>query len=322
MSRDQSKFILQISGNYDPHAFVLFDSVTSKLNSLGNGYPNIKKEHLGEVVSFNYKARDGLEIPAILTWPNNASTSAQRMNLPLLVMPHGGPESYDRIDFNWKAQFFAHQGYLVLQPNFRGSTGYGHEFRNAGRGKWGREMQDDVTDGVLHLIEKGIADKDRVCIIGASYGGYSALIGGARSPDLYRCVVSIAGVSDLGKMLREQKDRLGRRHWINRYWKTVIGDPHKELDHLEAISPINHAAQFQAPVLLIHGKDDTVVPLNQSEVMHKALRKAGKDVRLVELEGEDHWLSKSSTRLRVLEEVEQFVRTNNPAGQNSASNEH
>ena len=312
---DLSKVLFQVSGNYDPNSFVLFDTEAVTLNSLGNGYPNIKKEDLGEVVSVTYEARDGLDIPAIITWPANARSEQSRRNLPLIVLPHGGPELHDSVGFHWLAQYFAGQGYMVLQPNFRGSSGFGIAFKEAGRGEWGRKMQDDVTDGVDYLVSEGYVDSQRVCIVGGSYGGYSALAGGAFTPDRYRCVVSISGVSDLPKMLIDTKRRLGARHWVNNYWSKVIGDLKKEPEKLKEISPVYSAKQFMAPLLLIHGKDDTVVPLRQSRFMYKAMRKAGRDVELVVLDGSDHWLSTSKTRLRTLEEIGQFVLKHNPPEQ-------
>jgi len=311
---DLSKVLFQVSGNYDPHSFLLFDTKAVKLDSLGNGYPNIKKEDLGEVVAVSYPARDGLEIPAILTWPAKAGSKQLRHNLPLIVLPHGGPEYHDSVGFHWLAQYFASLGYMILQPNFRGSTGFGAAFVQAGRGKWGKEMQDDVTDGIDYLVAEGYVDSQRVCIVGASYGGYSALAGGAFTPDRYRCVVSIAGVSDLPRMLVDTKRRFGTRHWVNRYWNKVIGDSKTEREKLKEISPVYFAKQFAAPLLLIHGKDDTVVPLRQSKFMYKAMRKAGRKVKLVALDGSDHWLSTSETRRRTLEEASRFVLKYNPPG--------
>lgn len=309
---DLSKILLQVSGNYNPHSFVLFDAEQVSLDSLGSGYPGIKNEDLGELVMFSYQARDGLEIPALVTWPAHTKSEESRRNLPLLVYPHGGPESHDGIGFDWLAQYFASQGYMILQPNFRGSTGYGKGFMLAGRGKWGKEMQDDVTDGVKYLIAQGYVDPNRICIVGASYGGYSALAGGAFTADLYRCVVSVGGVSNLPDMLSDTKQRFGRKHWVNSYWQEVIGDSKVDLDRLKEVSPVYSAEQFKAPLLLIHGKDDTVVPLEQSQDMYKAMKKAGQNVELVVLEGEDHWLSRSETRLRTLEEINRFLLKQNP----------
>lgn len=302
------KILFHISGYEHADTYMLYDKSNDRIQKLASGYPNV--ESIGELKGIRYKARDGLKIPAIITLPTDPE---KRENLPLLVLPHGGPESYSKISFNWLAQFFASKGYVVLQPNFRGSSGFGYAFRDAGRGKWGKEMQDDVSDGVLAMIEAGYADPSRVCIVGSSYGGYSALAGGAFSPELYRCVISIGGLSDLPRMLRDDKRKYGRQHWVISYWSKLVGESKAEEEKLRDISPVNFAKNFKAPVLLIHGSHDTVVPIKQSKMMHKALKKAGRKSELVILKGEDHWLSKSSTRLSMLEAIETFLDTYNPA---------
>tara|TARA_R110001606_G_scaffold53129_2_gene131271 strand:+ start:1227 stop:3182 length:1956 start_codon:yes stop_codon:yes gene_type:complete len=286
--------------------YILQDRASGKITGLVMERDDIPGEAIGEIVGVSYPARDGLTIPAVLTWPAGVPAEG-RKNLPLIVMPHGGPAAYDAIGFDWMAQYFANRGYVVLQPNFRGSSGYGAEFLQAGYGEWGRKMQDDVSDGVLTLTDGGLVDPDRVCIVGASYGGYSALAGGAYTPDLYKCVVAVAPVSDLPRMIRDVSKRRGHRHWAVDYWKEIIGDPKAEKVKLEDISPVNSAATFAAPVLLIHGKDDTVVPISQSEVMEKALLKEGKSVAFVTLDGEDHWLSGGETRIETLRAMSDFV---------------
>ena len=223
------------------------------------------------------------------------------------MLPHGGPESYDSIGFDYMAQFFAQKGYLVIQPNFRGSTGFGYHFRDAGRGKWGREMQDDITDSLAHFVEAGVADPERACIVGFSYGGYAALAGGAFTPDLYKCVIAGAPVSDLPMMLNQERRDHGSDHWVVAYWKRVIGDSRKERELLKDVSPANFAESFQAPVLLLHGDDDTVVPIAQSRRMEARLKRADKQVEFVRLKGEDHWLSIAETRIQALEAMGSFL---------------
>jgi dipeptidyl aminopeptidase/acylaminoacyl peptidase len=289
-----------------PGKYILQDRATGKVTGLVMRRDDIPAEAIGEIVGVSYPARDGLTIPAVLTWPAGLPTE-DRKNLPLVVMPHGGPAAYDAIGFDWMAQYFANRGYVVLQPNFRGSSGYGSDFLRAGDGEWGRKMQDDVTDGVSILTEGGFVDSERICIVGASYGGYSALAGGAYTPELYKCVVAVAPVSDLPRMIRDVSKRRGYRHWAVDYWKEIIGDPKSPKVDLDAISPVNSAATFEAPVLLIHGKDDTVVPISQSEVMEKALLKEGKSVEFVALNGEDHWLSDGDTRIETLRAMSDFV---------------
>jgi len=306
---DWSKIIFLVSGNDGAREYLIFDTVERNLGRVASSYPDVKKEHVGEIKAIRYKARDGLAIKAVLTWPVGIE---KRKNLPMLVFPHGGPESYDSIRFDWWAQYFARKGYVIFQPNFRGSTGSGFEFRDAGRGEWGKAMQDDITDGVQAMIRAGYADANRVCIMGASYGGYAALAGGAFTPDTYRCVVSVAGVSDLPMMLRNVKYTSGSRNWVVSYWHSLVGDSKAEKENLKSISPANFAESFGAPVLLLHGKDDSVVPISQSKRMERALKKADKPVELITLKGEDHWLSNSDTRLQLLRTISEFLQEHNP----------
>jgi dipeptidyl aminopeptidase/acylaminoacyl peptidase len=181
------------------------------------------------------------------------------------------------------------------------------DFKRAGYGEWGGKMQTDIDDGVDHLIASGLVDPERVCIAGASYGGYAALAAGAFSPDKYKCIASVAGISDLELMMKADRRKYGRNHWAISYWERQYGGDDFDWDKLEAISPVNFADRFEAPVLLIHGRKDTVVPIEQSKTMQKALRKADKDVTLRELEGEDHWLSYGDSRLETLRELASFI---------------
>lgn len=281
------------------------------LAKVASSRPNIPFDALGLMMSVNYKARDGMTIQAILTMPPHY-VSGETEPLPTIVMPHGGPSSYDRFDFDWMAQYFANRGYVVLQPNFRGSEGFGREFEDAGRGEWGGKMQDDVTDGVNALIAAKMSDPDRICIAGASYGGYSALAGATFTPDLYKCVIAIAPVSDLNQMLRSERRDHGRNHWVVSYWEDVMAEGDARRTKLQSISPANYAENVTAPVLLLHGNDDTVVPYAQSTKMKRALERAGKPVKLVKLKGEDHWLSVAETRMQTLTEMDAFISEHLP----------
>ncbi len=276
----------------------------TKSTKIAETYDGVNDDDVGEVVTIEYKARDGLKIPALVTLPPQIQAPAK---LPLVVIPHGGPELYDAVGFDWMTQYFASRGYLVFQPNFRGSSGFGTAFRDAGYGEWGGKMQDDITDGVARLVKSNWADPDRICIIGVSYGGYAALAGGAYTPDLYRCVAAIAPVSDVEMMLQKIRKEVGSKSLTLKYWEEYIGDLSEEKEKLRRISPANNATAFVAPVLLIHGDGDTVVPFVQSRKMEDALKAAGKSVALVKLKGEDHWLSKSETRLQTLRELDRFV---------------
>jgi dipeptidyl aminopeptidase/acylaminoacyl peptidase len=226
----------------------------------------------------------------------------------VVVLPHGGPEARDYPVFDWWAQAFVSQGYAVFQPNFRGSHGYGAQFVEAGQGEWGRKMQTDVSDGLAALARQGIVDPKRACIVGASYGGYAALAGVTLQQGLYRCAVADAGVSDPAEMLRYAFRESGGPSSETRYWRSFMG-PELELN---TISPLHLAAKADAPILLVHGKDDTIVPYDQSVAMDRALLAAGKTVDFVTMPNEDHFLSREATRLQMLKASVAFVEKYNP----------
>ncbi len=307
-SDDWSKILLYAEGGKQPGRYMLFDRAAKKMSQVARSRPDIKADEVGEVITIEYKARDGLTIPALVTWPAGVPAD-QRKNLPMIVLPHGGPESYDSVGFDWLAQFFANEGYVVLQPNFRGSGGFGATFAQAGYKQWGRKMQDDVTDGARALMSMGWADPGRTCIVGWSYGGYAALAGGALTPDLYKCVVAIAGVSDLRSMLGWEKRENGAQSTSFAYWTRVIGDIDQDADAIEAVSPYRLAANFKAPVLLIHGGDDLVVPDRQSEMMEQALKAAGKPVTYIRIGRDDHSLVAIDSRNKALTAVGGFLKT-------------
>jgi len=286
-----------------------FDRRTADI--VADAYPAIAPEQVGAVRSIHYAAADGLDIPGYLTLPPGVTDPS---GLPLVVLAHGGPAGRDVAGFDWWAQALASRGYAVLQANFRGSTGYGRAFLEAGYGEWGRKMQTDLSDGVRWLAAEGIIDPARVCIVGASYGGYAAMAGLTLDSDVYRCGVSVAGVSDLRRMVNWEAEQ--SRHKNNqtvRYWNRFMGAARLNDRALDALSPAFLAASVESPLLLIHGRDDTVVPIEQSRVMAEALRRAGKPVEFVELPGEDHWLSRSATRRQMLAETVRFLEANNPA---------
>ena len=300
-SSDGERVLAVASSPTQPPVTYFVDFGKGKADIVGESYPRLAGASLGEVRATTYLARDGASIPAYLTLPPGRGEKG----LPLVVLPHGGPESRDDWGFDWWAQFLATRGYAVLQPQFRGSTGFGRAHRLAGYREWGGRMQDDVSDGVRHLVATGVADPQRVCIVGASYGGYAALAGAAFTPDLYACAVSVNGISDLPQMLGDISRWSYEEGDTLLYWKEHIGvatDP-----RTAARSPARSAGSIKAPVLLLHGQDDTVVPPGQSETMARALAAAGKPYEYVKLPGEDHWLSDGATRTRVLEEIEAFL---------------
>jgi dipeptidyl aminopeptidase/acylaminoacyl peptidase len=305
-SDDFTKVVVRVFGARDGFVYALFDWYTHHSVILGPVYQGVVP---AEVRRVSYPAADGLTIPGYLTVPRGAAEK----NLPLIVMPHGGPAAADTLDFHWWAQAFAAQGYAVFQPNYRGSyLNYRHVA--AGFGEWGRKMQTDLSDGVRYLAQQGIIDPKRVCIVGASYGGYAALAGAALDAGVYRCAISVAGISDLKRFLKwtDNKFDHGDNH-SQRYWDRFMGASSRNDPTLQAISPIEHVSAVIAPVLLIHGRDDTVVPYEQSDMMADALKHAGKSVELVTLKHEDHWLSRSATRRQMLEASVAFLKKNNPA---------
>jgi dienelactone hydrolase len=298
------RMIIRTQGQGDSGSWWLVDLRTLKADRIGYSYPAIKPEAVGPMRMISYTAADGLEMEGVLTLPPGVAAK----NLPLVVLPHGGPAARDYPGFDWWAQAFASGGYAVFQPNFRGSSGYGTPFREAGNGEWGGKMQTDISDGVAELTRQGIVDPKRACIVGASYGGYAALAGVTLQNGLYRCAVSVAGVTDLPAMLSYVRDSTSSLA-ATRRWREGIG----ERRDTKALSPVNLARRADAPVLLIHGKDDTVVPFEQSKAMERALKGAGKPVELVVLKGEDHWLSRGETRLQMLQAAVAFVEKHNPA---------
>jgi len=198
----------------------------------------------------------------------------------------------------------------VLQPNYRGSSGYGKDYTAKGYGEFGRKMQTDLSDGVAHLAKEGMIDPKRVAIAGGSYGGYAALAGVSLQKGIYNCAVSISGLSNLKTFLDYRRERVGfdGDSYSMLYWKRFMGDDSR----LAEISPINHVADITAPVMLIHGKDDVVVPFDQSQQIYDALKRAGKDVELVATDHEDHWLSREPSRVQTLEAMMGFLLKHNP----------
>ena len=262
---------------------------------------------VAEVRTIEYPAADGLTIPAYLTMPVNRTHE----KMPMVVLPHGGPESRDYAGFDWWAQALAYQGYAVLQPNFRGSTNSDASLV-AGRGQWGRKMQTDLSDGVRFLAEKGLVDPARVCIVGASYGGYAALAGVSVQQGIYRCAAAVAGVSDLHEMFKPTAQVRANQSWRNRYFQRWLGVTDLDDASVNERSPAKHADAIRVPIMLIHGSDDTVVPFDQSQRMADALQRLHKPFQMVKLKSEDHWLSRGQTRVQMLEALSEFLKTNIP----------
>jgi dipeptidyl aminopeptidase/acylaminoacyl peptidase len=303
-SADNKRVVVEVESQSSPPVYYLVDYVAKKADIVGEQFPGLADQPQGPVREFSYAARDDYALFGYLTVP----VGAEEKNLPLVVLPHGGPEARDTPEFDWWSEFLASRGYAVFQPQFRGSTGLGSEHRLAGRGQWGLRMQDDVTDGVKALIAAGIADPKRVCIVGASYGGYAALAGATFTPELYACAVSVAGISDLAEFLAYTEKMAGDESDSAYYWQESIGkvnDP-----RVGQKSPARYARNVRAPILLIHGSNDSVVPFAQSQMMDNALSAAGAPHQLITLDSEDHWLSSAVTRIRMLSEIEKFLASN------------
>ena len=312
-SADYKRVIVLAEKMQQAPVYYLVDFTAKTADILNERYPLLTGVKLGAVRQFKYLARDQYPLFGYLTAPPEASEK----NQPVVVLPHGGPEARDDPGFDWMAQFFASRGYIVFQPQFRGSSGLGNGHAIAGRQQWGLRMQDDVTDGVRALIEQGIADPNRICIVGGSYGGYVALAGAAFTPELYACAAGIAGVFDLPAFIGYIKTLEGKESNSVAYWREHIGPA--MAPQVIAKSPARNAGAIRAPILLLHGTDDTTVPVAQSRLMARALEGANKGHQLIELPGDDHFLSSSVMRVRALTELERFLAENLAPAQAAAN---
>lgn len=297
-----NRLLLYVHGPREPGSWFFYDKAAKRLEPLGATREWLSEDRLAPMETLSLKANDGQALTAYLTTPITGAGPR-----PLVVMPHGGPEARDGYDWDLWVQTFAARGWMVLQPNFRGSAGYGAAFMQAGRRRWGDRMQQDVEDCVAAMLATGKADPKRVAIVGASYGGYAALMGAVRRPDLYKAAVSIDGVSDLPAMLDWEKEQEGALSPVYDYWRAVIGDPDTDQAMLQTASPRRHPEAFAAPVLLIHGKADEIVPAVQSRLMRDALKKAGKSVELLEIEDMAHGPSTPTQSTAVLSKITGFL---------------
>ena len=303
-----------------PRVFFIYNTATRKLNLAGSAHPQIDANAMGQQYFIKYAARDGLEIPALLTLPPGVHVSTAGKppaNLPLVVLVHGGPYVRGtRWEWNPETQFLASRGYAVLQPEFRGSTGYGRRHFTAGLKQWGLAMQDDIADGARWAIAQGYADPQRICIAGASYGGYATLMGLVRDPDLYKCGIDWVGVTDINLMytgswryasdVPEEYKRYGMPE--------LIGDPVKDAEQLKATSPLLQAARIRQPLLLAYGTADERVPMIHGTKFRDAVRAVNKDVEWIEYDDEGHGWSLPQNRIDFWTRVERFLDRNIGAG--------
>lgn len=301
-TRDEQLWLVTAASDREPGERYLFDRKTKKLTLQYRVFEKIPREHLAEMKAIRYKSSDGLEIPAFLTLPKGVAAR----NLPLVVFPHGGPWARDSWSYDQYAQFLANRGYAVLQPNFRGSTGYGKRFLNAGNKEWGQKMQDDLTWGVKHLVSEGIADPKRVAIMGGSYGGYATLAGLAFTPDVYAAGVSIVGPSNLITLLES----------VPPYWEAArkifaerMGDMSKPEGRaqLERQSPLNSAQKIKSPLLVIQGANDPRVKKAESDQIVVALRERGFPVEYIVAPDEGHGFARPVNNMAMIAAAEKFL---------------
>ncbi|MES2902033.1 MAG: prolyl oligopeptidase family serine peptidase [Pseudomonadota bacterium] len=306
-TRPETPWVLVKSySDVQPAVYSLYNTETKAFNLIGSSRPAIVPAQMGKQQVVTYKARDGMSIPALLTMPRGD----KKTGLPMVVLVHGGPWVRGS-SWGWdeEAQFLASRGYVVLQPDFRGSTGYGGAHYRAGFKQWGLAMQHDLADGAKWAIAKGFADPTRICIAGASYGGYATLMGLVNDPDLYKCGVNWVGVTDINLMYND--------HWLHQSDLTdsyrkygmpdMIGDQVKDAAQLKATSPVEQAARIKQPLLMAYGDHDQRVPISHGKQFLAAVRAHNKDVEWVVYTGEGHGWRLAENRIDFWTRVEKFL---------------
>ncbi|MEP7299711.1 MAG: S9 family peptidase, partial [Burkholderiales bacterium] len=303
---DDGKVSIFSSGDRDPGQYYLFDPKIKRLEEVLRPQDWIKPELMAATQVVRYKARDGMEIPGYLTLPQGRPAS----KLPLVALIHGGPWVRDHWGFDPDVQFLANRGYAVFQPNYRGSTGFGSRHYSSSFKQFGQSMQDDITDGVRHLIDKGIVDRDRMCISGGSYGGYATMMGLVKEPDLFKCGIDEAGVVDLIWLqeLGYTDYNQGDPDAAEAFQKVAVGDVKADRAMLEKYSPRLHADQIKAPVLIVHAVRDQRVPIAHAEAMRDALKAAGKTYEWVVYADEAHGFTRIENRIDRYSKIEAFLR--------------
>jgi dipeptidyl aminopeptidase/acylaminoacyl peptidase len=299
-TKDESIWVVKTQADVSKGAYYSFDRKTKAVTKLGDVAPWINPALMSPTKTIHYKTRDGLTIEGYLTIPSGSNGK----KLPMVVNPHGGPWARDEWRFNPEVQFLASRGYAVFQMNFRGSTGYGKKFWEASFKQWGKKMQNDITDGVKHLIKKGVADAKKVCIYGGSYGGYATLAGITFTPDLYACAIDYVGVSNL----------LTFMNTIPPYWKpymdmmhVMVGDPAKEKALLESASPVNFVDKIKTPLFVAQGKNDPRVNKAESDQIVEGLHKRGIDVEYMVKDNEGHGFHNEENRFDFYRAMEKFL---------------
>lgn len=297
-SVDGLKQVLEVSSDRQPPVYYFYDRTVRRIVGLFETLPDVPTAALAPTQRINFSARDGLSIPAYLTLP----VGVEPRNLPAIALVHGGPWSRDLIEWDPEVQMLANRGFAVLQVNYRGSSGFGKAFLDAGDRQWGQKIQDDITAGVKWLISEGIADRDRIGIMGASYGGFATLVGLVKTPELYRAGVAYASVTDIESMLADDR-------WYGpegAFERKRIGGDIGDAERLRESSPLRRAAEIRAPVLLGHGEDDQRVHVRESRMMADALKAAGKRYEYLEFAHEIHGFALQINRIRWYTRVAAF----------------
>jgi dipeptidyl aminopeptidase/acylaminoacyl peptidase len=305
-SNDRKRVLVWSQSGSDPGRYFLLDETTSRMRPVVDPYPKIDPAQMSEVKPIRLTARDGLSLRGYLTLPK----VREPLNLPLVLMPHVVPFDRDHWEYDPIVQFLASRGYAVLQPEFRGSTGFGKDFVEKGYGQWGRKMQDDLDDSVDWLARTGQIDPKRVCIVGGSYGGYAALWGAIRNPDRYRCAASMAGVSDLTALMKyDRKQFTAPRYY--REWRSEVAGAADT--NLSMVSPLTYAANLKVPLLIGHGEQDKRVPPQQSHQLVDVLTMAHANVTSVFYKDSGHGFDSSADLEDWLRRLEAFLNKYNPA---------
>lgn len=304
VAKSQNIAVIKSWGSTNPLTFLTYNLITNKLKRFNYPYSTLPSSKLAAGFKVQYLARDKTLINAYIYLPASYDGSKK---LPLVVMPHGGPQARNSLNYSDFTQFIATRGYIVIRPNFRGSTGYGKEFERAGYKEWGGKMQEDLEDAVKFLVDENLVDASKVCIVGASYGGYAALMGTIKTPGMYKCAASINGVTHLPEQVEFDLDKFESER-LQAFIKDSIGDPDKDQKMLEARSPALHADKINVPILLIHGDEDKVVPYEQAELMFEALEDNDKTARFITLKETGHnFMHYREDTLDVFNALERFL---------------
>ena len=303
VNKDENILILRTYSDKSLGAYYIYNSEDDKMKKIVDVSPWIDENEMSNQLPIAYQSRDGLKINGYLTLPKGYNMENAK-NLPVVINPHGGPWARDSWGFNPEIQFLANRGYAVLQMNFRGSTGYGRKFFESSFKKWGREMQDDITDGTQWLIDKGIADSTRIAIYGGSYGGYATLMGLVKEPKMYAAGVDYVGVSNMFTFMKT----------IPPYWEPMlemmyemVGDVEKDSAMLREVSPVFHVDKIKAPLFIAQGANDPRVNVDESDQMVKAMKEKGIDVEYLVKKDEGHGFRNEENRFEFYRAMEKFL---------------